>query len=110
MFGKKLNSLVQGVTLEHPEADYKKAKIVGQYRLSDAAIYKADGGYVPFSAVKECIQDQTSVHVTGCCAGGVPVERIIFVTENEKVPLIFDTKKQVEKVLQVVNSEEKNGK
>jgi len=104
MFGKKLNSLVPGVRLEDPKADYKSARFSGQYRLSDRAIYRPDGSYLPFSAVKDTLHDQTTVHVSGCCAGGVPVERIVFITENAKIPLIFDSKKQVEAVLARVKS------
>lgn len=99
LFEKKFNSLVPEVSLEYPNDDYKKSKHLGQYRLSEAAIYKADGSYIPFEAVKDCIHDQTSVHVSGCCAGGVPVERIVFITDSVKIPLIFDSSKQVENVL-----------
>ena len=99
MLGKKFASLVSGADLENAEGEYKQSKRLGQYRICDKAIFKADGTYVPFATVKECIQDQTSVHVSGCCAGGVPVERIVFVTENESIPLIFDNKKQVETVV-----------
>lgn len=73
MFGKKFNSLIQGTNVENPDIDYKSSKRLGQYRVS------------------------------GCCAGGVPVERVIFIAENVKVPLIFDSKKQVEIVLDKLN-------
>lgn len=104
MFGKKFLSLVKGFSLEDPGADYKLSKRSGQYRLSSRAIYQPGGSYVPFAAVRECIHDQTHVHVSGCCAGGVPVERIVFITDNEKIPMIFDTKKQVESVLKLVKA------
>lgn len=104
MFGKKFYSLVSGAALEDPKADYKLSRFSGQYRLSSRAIYRSDGGYVPFAAVKECVHDRASVHVSGCCAGGVSVERIVFITENEKIPLLFDTKKQVTTVLNLVEA------
>lgn len=105
MFKKVYTSLVPDVSLENPNEDYKSAKRCGQYKLSDKALYKPDGGYIPFSAIKEFIHDQNSVHVAGCCAGGVPVERIIFVADNIRIPLIFDTRKQVE---EIINKNSKN--
>lgn len=104
MFGKKFQSLAAGFALEDPKGDYKTSRRSGQYRVSSQAIYQPGGSYIPFAAVKACIHDQTSVHVSGCCAGGVPVERIVFITENEKIPMIFDTKKQVEAVLALVRA------
>lgn len=104
MFGKKFNSLAAGFALEDPNADYKTSRWSGQYRVSSQAIYQPGGSYIPFAAVTECVHDQTSVHVSGCCAGGVPVERIVFITENEKIPMIFDNKKQVQTVLALVKA------
>lgn len=45
-------------------------------------------------AVKSYTIDKTSVHVSGCCAGGVPVDRIIFDTETDRFSFIFDSKKR----------------
>lgn len=102
MFGKKYVSLVDSITLENPAADYKLSKRVGQYHVSEKALYKPDGAYLPFAAVKEYVQDRTSVHVSGCCAGGVMVDRLLFVTDQGKFPFLFDHQKEVEKVLAVL--------
>lgn len=102
MFGKKFFSLVPAVTLENPKGDYRSARWSGQYKVSARAIYRPDGGYIPFVAVTGCTHDQTGVHVSGCCAGSVPVERIVFLTAEQRIPLIFDTKKQVDKILKLV--------
>lgn len=102
MFKKKLIPMEDGTTLENVEADYKTAKRVGQFKVSANAIYKPDGTYLPFAAVTETTHDKTSVHVSGCCAGGVPVDRIILDTEKGRFPFIFDTAKDVQKILDVI--------
>lgn len=100
---KKYTSLAAGMVLDDPKADYKESRFLGQYRISSKAIYKNDGSYLPFAAVRECVHDQATVHVSGCCAGGVPVERIVFITETERISMIFDSKRQVETVLTMVD-------
>jgi len=99
MFGRKYISMTEGYKLENPAAEYKTATRAGQYKVSEKGIFRADGKYLPFAAVTDVICDKTSVHVSGCCAGGVPVERIVFVTAEGKFPFIFDTKKDQSKVL-----------
>lgn len=99
MFYSKLRSLVEGIEIDDAKADKKSAKRVGQYKISDKALYKADGTYIPFEAVTEYTHDKTSVHVSGCCAGGVPVERLILDTADQRFPLIFDTVYDVNKVI-----------
>jgi len=107
MFGKKLIAIDEKHYLDNAEADYKNAKRIGQFKVSENAIYKPDGTYLPLSLVSGITQDKTSVHVSGCCAGGVPVERLIFDTEDGRYPFIFDSKKDVDKVLKIIG--ERNG-
>lgn len=99
MFGKEWKSLVEGVEVPNTKADYKAAKRLGQYRVSDLAIYKADGTYIPMESITDYVHDMTAVHVSGCCAGGVPVDRVVFSTESRKIPLIFDNQKQVDAIV-----------
>ena len=103
MFNKKWTALETGSELEEVNSDYKNAKRIGQFKISSKAIYKPDGTYLPFSIVTDITHDQTSVHVSGCCAGGVMVERLIFDTENGRYPFIFDTKKEAEKVIEIAH-------
>lgn len=102
MFDSKLKSLIDGAEIENAKMDKKSAKRIGQYKVSDKAIYKADGTYLPFEKITEYTHDKTSVHVSGCCAGGVPVERLILDTKEQRFPFIFDTLKDVEKVIEIV--------
>lgn len=101
MFGRKFKSMLDGIQLDNATEDYKITKRIGQYHVSQNAIYKADGYYLPFCAVTDKIVDKTTVHVSGCCAGGVFVDRIIFVTEEKKFPFIFDDEKSVQRVLEL---------
>ena len=105
MFGRKYVPLEEGSVIEDAAADVKSAKRVGQYKLSKNAIYKADGTYLATSVVTDITHDKTSVHVSGCCAGGVPVERLIFDTEKGRYPFLFDTTKDVEKVMNILGRE-----
>lgn len=102
MFGRKYVSLDAKSSLENVASDIKNSKRVGQYKISENGIYKPDGTYLCVSAITEITHDKTSVHVSGCCAGGVPVERLIFDTEDGRYPFIFDTVKDVDKVLNII--------
>lgn len=99
LFQTKLKSVIDTVTIENAKEDKKKAKRIGQYKFTKNAIYKEDGTYLPINAITGYTQDRTSVHVSGCCAGGVWVERIIFDTDSGRFPYIFDTLKDIEKAL-----------
>ena len=98
LFTKKFKSLVENIEVEDQDSDFKSSKHIGQYRVSDKAIYKADGTYLPFSAVTGIVHDKTAVHVSGCCAGGVPVDRLMFTCGDVKFPFIFDGFKDIEKM------------
>ena len=104
MFGSKLVSLVEGHTIEDAAADKKTAKRVGQFKVSAKAIYRADNKYLPFEAVTGYTCDKSSVHVTGCCAGCVPVERMVFETCNgDKIQFLFDSQKDLDKVIEILH-------
>ena len=103
MFGKKYESLVAGVTIEDYNDDLKNGKRLGQYRLGAKAIYKPDYTYVPLEAVTGSVQDKTAVHVSGCCAGGVPVDRVVLETNDGKFQFIFDKKKDAEILVAAVS-------
>ena len=76
-----------------------------QYKISANAIYKPDKTYLPVKAVVSVVHDRTAVHVSGCCAGGVPVERLVFSTDGGKYPFIFDNNKDINKVLEIIGME-----
>jgi hypothetical protein len=97
-------SLVPEQTLPDPKADYKLARRAGQYKVSAKAIYQPDGTYLPFAAITDLRRDKSSVHVTGCCAGGVFVERIVATTAGGKFPFLFDSVKSAQRVLTLMQT------
>lgn len=96
MFGT-WKSLVPGVELPDVKEDYRTAARVGQYKASGRALYRPDNTYLPFSAVTEVRRDKGSVHVTGCCAGGVFVERLVVTTGAGRTAFLFDSVKTADR-------------
>lgn len=103
MFKKNLTSLVEGVEITDATEDIKQGKTVGKYKVTPNGIYRPDNKYLPKSAITEVIQDKGSVHVTGCCAGGVPVDRLVIKTVADPFIFIFDSTKQVSKVREILS-------
>lgn len=97
MFKKSFVSLAEGFDIENVASDYKKAKNIGRYKISENAIYKGDYTYLPFSAIDSVVCDKGSVHVTGCCIGCLPVDRIVARVGEKPFIFAFDSKKAAEK-------------
>lgn len=91
-------SMVPGVELPDPRADYRQSARAGQYKVSALALYQEDGNYLPFAGVTEVQRDKGSVHVTGCCIGGVPVERVVVTIPAGKRAFFFDSVKTADRV------------
>lgn len=102
MFKKNYVTLAEGCEISDPAADIKGARTVGKYKVSANAIYRPDNRYFPKAAIKEVVQDKGSVHVTGCCIGCVPTDRIVLFSENSNAVFDFDSVKQVEKAREIM--------
>lgn len=100
LFQKKFVSLTPSVVLEDPSADYKTAKRLGQYRLSSLALYQPSGNYLPIAAITHAEIGTGATHVTGCCAGGVPVPRVLVNTADRKFQFLCDTPKMAQTMLE----------
>lgn len=71
-----LQSLCPEHPLEDPKSDWKSARRVGQYRVSDRAVYfPAFPGtrYLSFDALTRAWSQKTSVPLTGCCGKELPM-------------------------------------
>lgn len=101
----RLFPMIKGHTLPDARADYAQAQKIGFYRLSDHALYCPDGGYLLRRDITQAIRGTGSAHVTGCCAGGVPVPRVVAVTAEKKFPLLFDTEKAAIRLEEALNGE-----
>ena len=65
----KPTSILEGKTIDAPEADFRAAKRVEQYRISDKALYIPVGlkwTYLPLSAV-ESVEESHRCVVAGKC-------------------------------------------
>lgn len=102
MFKKNYESMAAGTTVEDPNEDAKNAKRVGKYKISASAIYTPDNRYLPKAAIETVVQDKGSVHVTGCCIGCVPVDRLIVTVDSKPVVFDFDSEKQVKKAREIL--------
>lgn len=62
--------------LENPREDYKTAKRLGQYRVSDRAFYFLafpTNRYLSFDAVSRAWTQKTTLPLTGCCGKELPM-------------------------------------
>lgn len=74
-----LKSLSDTYTIEHPDENYRVAKKVAQYRVSEKAVFvPAFPGdkYLPFAAVTKAVSRNSGLPVKGTCGKAVPVVRI----------------------------------
>jgi hypothetical protein len=71
-----IKSLSQRCTLDSPDTDYRAAKKVEQYRVSDEALYLAafpGSQYIPFDALDQVWSKNTALSLTGCCGKQLPM-------------------------------------
>ena len=74
-----LKSLSATCTIENVDENYRVAKKVAQYRVSEKAVYvPAFPGdkYLPFAAVTKAVSRNSGLPVKGTCGKAVPVVRI----------------------------------
>lgn len=97
MFGRKYSSLVENITVSDPETDIKGAKKMGKYKLGQFAVYQPDRRYLPYAAIETIKQDKGTTHVTGCCIGCLPVDRLVIrIAGNKPFVFEFDSKEMAE--------------
>ena len=89
MFGRKYKSLAENITVSNPDEDIKQAKKMGRYKLGRYAIYQPDRNYLPYAAIETLKQDKGTNHVTGCCIGCLPVDRLVIRIKDNK-PFVFE--------------------
>lgn len=70
-----LKSLCPEITLTDPAADKKAATRIGQYRVSNRAIYFPAfpfDKYLPFDAIRRVWTTKYSIPLVGCCGKSLP--------------------------------------
>lgn len=71
-----IKSMSRRCELEHAADDYRTAKRVEQYRVSDEALYIAafpGSKYIPFAALDQVWSKNTGISVTGTCGKQIPM-------------------------------------
>jgi len=81
---------VEGRTLPDPKADHRTAVKYGPLRITDVAVYLPDKRYILLEDITGARADLGCAHVTGCCAGGVPVPRVVIAADKAKFPVLCD--------------------
>ena len=102
LFKKNFTTLVEGAPVDDAESDFKEAKTIGKYRFGKKAVYRPDYSYVPYSEITAVVKDKGSVHVTGCCAGGVPIDRLVITAGGKPFVFEMDSPKAQEKAAGII--------
>lgn len=98
MFLGRLEALLPDRTLADPKAVRASAEKIGPFRIAEEAVFMPNGTYLLRSDIQEVSWSMAAAHVTGCCAGGVPVPRVVFVTASKKFPILCDSKAVAEQI------------
>lgn len=100
----EIKSLSKSCSLENPAEDYRSAKRVEQYRVSDEAMYIAafpGSRYIPFSALTQVWSKNTAITVSGCCGKELPMVCLRLCYDGGEVyqNYLFEKQSSVDKVL-----------
>lgn len=95
--------MIPGQTIDNPKADYRTAEKFGFFRISDTAFYQPNGSYLPRHLIENAVIGWGSAHVTGCCAGGIPVPRLVITAGEKKFQFLCDSEKIAAKMANKLN-------
>ena len=78
--------------------DRKTAKRIGQYRLSEKALYYADGTYIPFADISDVKVETMTVTTKGCCGVVLSAPALTFTAGGAKRRIMTDSERQTQKI------------
>lgn len=81
--------------------DRRTAKRIGQYRVSEKALYYADGTYIPFADMSDIKVETMSVPTKGCCGIVLEAPALIFQAGGAKRRVMTDSEKQTRKIYEM---------
>ena len=89
---------------EIPDAkqDKKEAKRVGQYRISEKALYYADGTYIPLADIDGVAVETMTVPTKGCCGVVLEAPALTFQAGGVKRRIMADSEKQLRKIHELI--------
>ncbi len=103
-----MKSLAQSASLEDVSGDYKTARRVEQFRVSNEAIYfPAFPGnqYLPFEALHHVKVRDTALSVTGTCGKQIPMTCLRLSYDGEFYKdFLFEKRAKAEEVLERIRS------
>lgn len=82
--------------------DRKAAKRIGQYRISEMALYYADGTYIPFADMSDIKVEKMTVPTKGCCGIVLETPALTFQAGGAKRRVMTDSEKQTQKIYEAV--------
>ena len=103
-----MKSLAQSASLEDVSGDYKTARRVEQFRISNEAIYfPAFPGnqYLPFAALHHVKVRDTALSVTGTCGKQIPMTCLRLSYDGEFYKdFLFEKRAKAEEVLERIRA------
>ena len=103
-----MKSLAQSASLEDVSGDYRTARRVEQFRISNEAIYfPAFPGnqYLPFEALHHVKVRDTALSVTGTCGKQIPMTCLRFSYDGEFYKdFLFEKRAKAEEVLERIRA------
>ena len=103
-----MKSLAQSASLEDVSGDYKTARRVEQFRISNEAIYfPAFPGnqYLPFEALHHVKVRDTALSVTGTCGKQIPMTCLRLSYDGEFYKdFLFEKRARAEEVLERIRA------
>ena len=89
---------------EIPDAreNRKSAKRIGQYRISEKALYYADGTYIPLADISEVAVETMTVPTKGCCGVVLEAPALTFQAGGAKRRIMADSQKQLQKIYEII--------
>jgi hypothetical protein len=103
-----MKSLAQSASLEDVSGDYKTARRVEQFRISNEAIYfPAFPGnqYLPFEALHHVKVRDTALSVTGTCGKQIPMTCLRLSYDGEFYKdFLFEKRAKAEEVLERIRA------
>lgn len=86
--------------------DRKTAKRIGQYRISEKALYYADGTYIPLADIEDVKVETMTVTTKGCCGIVLNAPALTFMAGGAKQRIMTDSERQTQKLYERIRAKE----